>query len=439
MAGHRRSKRLESGSQPDQDKVTKVARVLKDEEEVVPGQNKRMEESAMEGPSGSGVDKTSPKDASPTDASPNRASEEALERELQGGCGPWLEGEEAEQDRKLEESSKRLQEGLDDFRMAIQWDLGLGYRQGNLYKLWPQLVGTISGFTEDAGFMNLSWDRLDEATQQRFIGYSPCAQQLFETPLVRAFMFERKSQDIEWTSPYWKAQAAIECFLREKNFHYDGEFQRFQYPNWRFTTINFYYSLEIRHNENQIGEFVGISRIEPRCVIKILKNGLGQYFPENPDPFLEKLISILAKQIAEFELILDSGRHIPQIVFHDPNTKIAWGFPFSAKAEGFNAQVVMKSVGGHDEALCNGMPVELVVSPMLVFYGEMKGWDYHKPSVQAPMRVCIGYIDGFNQDEVVETEGEDGEGEGEEEVKIIKDKEGKGDGDENKIEDEDEE
>ncbi|KAF5707091.1 RNase III domain-containing protein [Fusarium mundagurra] len=417
MAGPRRSKRLESCSKPDQEKVAKIARVSNDQKEVVPGQNTKMGESAVEGPSDSGVDRTSPKDASP-----NRASEEAPKRELRDE--EWLKASMQQSDLALAEYSKWMDEGLVKFRQAIQRDVGFGYRQGDLFEEWESLVAHIQHFTVGAGYEDLPWDRLDEAVKQRFISYSSCAQQLFETSIVRRFMFERwiweiidenfftgKSRDIEWTSPYWEAQAAMERFLREKNFRYDDEDLRFQYPNWRFTTINFYYSLKLRND--RLGEFVREARIEPRCVVKILKKALGQYFPENPNAFLERKISTLANLIAEYELILDCGRQDLQLVFHDPNTNKACGFPFSARAEGFDTQVVMKSVGTHGEAENNGLPIELVVSPMLVFYGAKDGWDYHVPAVAFPMQV--------------------GEGE---EVKIIKDKEG---GTKDEDEDEDEE
>ncbi|KAF5243150.1 hypothetical protein FANTH_8342 [Fusarium anthophilum] len=395
----------------------------------------------MEEPLDQGVDRPSPKDASP-----NRASEEALERQLRGR--ELLEEAQQRHDRALAERSKWMDDGLVKFRRAIQWDVGLGYRQGHLFRLWNYFDGRIKNFAESAGFRDLPWDRLDEAVQQRFVGYSPCAQQLFETPLVRRFMFERwiweildenffttKSQDIEWTSPYWEAQATIERFLREKNFDYDDEFLRFQYPNWRFTTINFYYTLKERSNRK--AAYFRETRVEPGCVVKILKKALGQYFPENPDLFFEGQISTLANVVAEFELVFDCGRHTLRLVFHDPNTKEACRFPFSARAEGFDTQVVMESVGPETEDECNGAPVELVVSPMLVFYGEQDGWDYHVPNVAVPMKVCVGYIDGLSHDWVIETK-EDGEGDGEEEVKIIKDKEG-GTKDEDEKKDEDEE
>ncbi|KAF4501484.1 hypothetical protein FAGAP_2319 [Fusarium agapanthi] len=374
----------------------------------------------MEGPSDSGDDRISPKDA----------SEEALERELRGR--ELLKEAQQRAAHAQAERNKYMDEGLDRFGRAIQWDVGLGYRQGHLFQLWNSFGNRIRGFAKLAGFQELPWDRLDEAVQQRFIGYSPCAQQLFETRLVRQFMFERwiweiidenffttKSQDIEWTSPYWEAQATMERFLREKNFDYDDEHLRFQYPNWRFTTISFYYTLKERSNRK--GACFNEIRIEPGCVVKILEKALGQYFPKNPDLFFEEEISLIAKQIAEFELVFDCGRQTLRLVFYDPNTKEACRFPFSARAEGFDTQVVMESVGPHSEAECNGLPVELVVSPMLVFYGAKDGWDYHVPAVAVPMRVCVGYIDGLNQDEVIETE-EDGEEDGEEEVKIIKDK-----------------
>ncbi|KAF4435341.1 hypothetical protein FACUT_7252 [Fusarium acutatum] len=94
--------------------------------------------------------------------------------------------------------------------------------------------------------------------------------------------------------------------------------------------------------------------------------------------------------------------------------------------------MVMKRVDGYD-AMYEGQPVELVVSPILVIYGTHNGYDYHVRSALFPMRVCVGYLIGCEQDEEIETEG-DGE-----EAKTMKDKEGgTKDEDEKKIEDEDE-
>ncbi|EWG46060.1 hypothetical protein FVEG_06656 [Fusarium verticillioides 7600] len=450
MAGPRRPKRLQSCSKPDQDKVPKIARASKDQgttDEVVQGENKKIGESAMEGPLDPGVGRPSPEDASSKDAFPNRASEGAPKFPLQGR--ELLKDMEQRDAHAQAERNKYRTEGLGRFQRALQWDVGLGYRQGYLFELWNYFGGHIRGFTKLGGFLDLPWDRLDEAVQQRFIGYSPCARELFEVRLVRQFMFERwiweiidenfftaKSQDIEWTSPYWEAQATMERFLREKNFQHDEEFLRYQYPNWRFTTISFYYTLKERSNRK--AQYFREARIEPRCVVKILKKALGQYFPENPGLFEEE-ISIIANVVAEFELLFDCGRQTLRLMFHDPNTKEACGFPFSAKAEGFDTQVVMRSVGPEGEADLNGLPVQLVVSPMLVFYGNKDGWDYHVPAVAVPMRVCVGYLGGCEQDEVVETD-EDGEGDGEEVAKIIKDKEGvTKDEDGKNIEDEDEE
>ncbi|KAF5644525.1 hypothetical protein F52700_2526 [Fusarium sp. NRRL 52700] len=451
MAGPRRSKRLESRSKPDQDRVTKIARVSKDQKttgKMVQEENKKIGESAMEGPLDPGVGRPSPEDASSKDASPDRASEETAEFSLRS-----TELLKKMMERDAHARAKRdeyITEGLGRFQRALQWEVGLGYRQCYLFKLWCDFGGRIRGFTELGGFLDLPWDRLDEDVQQRFIGYSPCAQELFEVRLVRQFMFERwiweiidenfftaKSQDIEWTSPYWEAQATMERFLREKNFQHDEEYLRYHYPTWRFTTISFYYTLKERSNRK--AQYFRETRIEPGCVIKILEKALGQYFPQNPGLFLKEEISIIANVVAEFELLFDCGRQTLRLMFHDPNTKEACGFPFSARAEGFGTHVVMRSVGPEGEAECNGLPVHLVVSPMLVSYGHRYGWDYHVPVDTIPMRVCVGYLDGCEQDEVVETE-EDGEGDGEEEAKIIKDKEDvTKDEDGKNIDDEDEE
>ncbi|KAM5378213.1 hypothetical protein ACJA88_005947 [Fusarium oxysporum] len=430
MAGLRRSKRLESCNQPGQDKVTKIARTSKDQEQMVPGKNEKTGRSLMEGPSDPGIGRASLDNPSPNASEQQLGKEEAVWKEAQQ--------KEGQASAKLARGQfKNLDDGLEDFRRLVQSHVGLGYQQGFLFKMWDKLHSHIMKISEVAGFKDLPWDSLDEAAQQKFIGYSPHAQQLFETPLIRQFMFarwiweiidenffSRKSQDIEWTSPYWEAQATMERILRERNFCHDEERRSVQYPNWRYTAIDFYYSLE------EVGQFE--KRIEPGCVVKIVEKAVGQYFPENPGPFFTKMLSLLAETVVSFELKFDCGRQTLRNVFHDPKTKEAYGFPFSATVEGFHAGNVMQLVCGDDDATYDGRPVDLVVSPMLVFYGDLYGYDYHVATVAFPMRVCVGYRDGFDQDEVTETEGD-----GEEEVKIIKDKEGGNeDEDETKIEDE---
>jgi hypothetical protein len=113
--------------------------------------------------------------------------------------------------------------------MALQRIIGLGQQQIEIFWTWDSLHGCIMKFAEVAGFRGLPWDSLDEAARQKFIGYSPHAQQLFETTRISQYMFvrwiweiidenffSRKSQDIEWTSPYWEAQATMERILRGK-------------------------------------------------------------------------------------------------------------------------------------------------------------------------------------------------------------------------------
>ncbi|KLO88018.1 uncharacterized protein LW93_5186 [Fusarium fujikuroi] len=431
MAGLRRSKRLESGNQPDQDKVTKIARVSKDQEKAVTGKNKKTGESAMEGPSGPCVDTASLENAPPKDASPNRASEQQPDEEFLPAVSKELQARVRLPMDKFKSPFKDKEEGFADFRRAIQTSIGLDDQQVYLYRKWKELGNQIQAVSRAAGFNDCSWDSLDEAAQQRFIGYSPHAQQLFEDSFSREHIFSRwiweivdenffagKSQDTEWNSPYWEAQATMERILREKNFDYDEKTRSIKYPNWRYTTIDLYYTLE------------GVSsfdlRIEPGCVVKILKKALGQYLPDNPGPWLKQMLSQLAETVAKFELWFDCGRETLRLVFDHPENKEPSGFPFSPRAKGFNARKVMERVDGFD-AMYEGQLVDLVVSPILMGYGTPHGYDYDVRSVLFPMQVCVGYLGGCEQDEVVETEEE----------KIIKDKEsGTNYEDEKKSEDE---
>lgn len=199
----------------------------------------------------------------------------------------------------------------------------------------------------------------------------------------------------------------------DKNFDYDEKTRSIKYPNWRYTTIDLYYSLKgVRSSD---------LRIEPGCVVKILKKALGQYLPDNPGPWLKQKLSQLAETVAKFELWFDCGRETLRLVFDHPENKEPSGFPFSPRVKGFNASKVMERVDGFD-AMYEGQLVNLVVSPILMGYGTPHGYDYDVRSVLFPMQVCVGYLDGCEQDEVVETE-EGGEEGGVEEVKITKDKE----------------
>ncbi|RBA15981.1 hypothetical protein FPRO05_11831 [Fusarium proliferatum] len=363
MAGLRRSKRLESGNQPDQDKVIKIARVSKDQENAVTGKKKKTGESAMEGPSGPGasLENAPPKDVSPKDTLPNRASEQQPDEEFLPALSKELQARVRLPTDKIKNPFKDKEEGFTDFRRAIQTSIGLDDQQVYLYRSWKELGNKIQAVSGAARFSDRSWDSLDEAAQQRLIGYSPHAQQLFEDAFSREHIFSRwiwevvdenffagKSRDIEWNSPYWEAQATMERILRGVS------------------------SFDLR--------------IEPGCVVKILKKALGQYLPDNPGPWLKQMLSQLAETVAKFELWFDCGRETLRLVFDHPENKEPSGFPFSPRAKGFNARKVMERVDGFDA-------------------------------------IVFGYLGGCEQDEVVKTE-ENGEGDGEEEAKIIKDKEG---------------
>ncbi|RKL46919.1 hypothetical protein BFJ72_g2658 [Fusarium proliferatum] len=374
MAGLRRSKRLESGNQPDQDKVTKIARVSKDQENAVTGKKKKTGESAMEGPSGPGasLENAPPKDVSPKDTSPNRASEQQPDEEFLPAVSKELQARVRLPTDKIKNPFKDKEEGFTDFRRAIQTSIGLGDQQVYLYRSWKELGNKIQAVSGAARFSDRSWDSLDEAAQQRLIGYSPHAQQLFEDAFSREHIFSRwiwevvdenffagKSRDIEWNSPYWEAQATMERILRG-----------------------------VRSSD---------LRIEPGCVVKILKKALDQYLPDNPGPWLKQMLSQLAETVVKFELWFDCGRETLRLVFDHPENKEPSGFPFSPRAKGSNARKVMERVDGFD-AMYEGQLVNLVVSPILMVYGTPDGYDYEVRRM--------------------------GRGDGEEEAKIIKDKEG---------------
>ncbi|KAG4283133.1 hypothetical protein FPRO06_09806 [Fusarium proliferatum] len=418
MAGLRRSKRLESGNQPDQDKVIKIARVSKDQENAVTGKRRRLGRAPWKDLRTQGstrrvatlqptifvseltslkasLENAPPKDASPKDTSPkdtslNRASEQQPDEEFLPAVSKELQARVRLPTDKIKNPFKDKEEGFADFRRAIQTSIGLDDQQVYLYRNWKELGNKIQAVSGAARFSDRSWDSLDEAAQQRFIGYSPHAQQLFGDAFSREHIFSRwiwevvdenfslervrtlsGIRPIGKLKPRWSASCG-------KNFDYEEKTGGIKYPNWRYTTIDFYYSLKgVRSSDLSI---------EPGCVVKILKKALGQYLPDNRGPWLKQMLSQLAETVAKFELWFDCGRETLQLVFDHPENKGPSGFPFSPRAKGFNARKVMERVDGFDA-------------------------------------IVFGYLGGCEQDEVVKTE-ENGEGDGEEEAKIIKDKEG---------------
>ncbi|CVL13242.1 uncharacterized protein FPRN_10019 [Fusarium proliferatum] len=413
MAGLRRSKRLESGNQPDQDKVIKIARVSKDQENAVTGKRRRLGRAPWKDLRAqwstqrvatlqptifvseltslkASLENAPPKDASPKDTSPkdtslNRASEQQPDEEFLPAVSKELQARVRLPTDKIKNPFKDKEEGFADFRRAIQTSIGLDDQQVYLYRKWKELGNQIQAVSGAAGFSDRSWDSLDEPAQQRFIGYSPHAQQLFED----AFSLRTLSRirPIGKLKPRWSASYGRRISTTTKR-------PGFKYPNWRYTTIDLYYSLKgVRSSD---------LRIEPGCVVKILKKALDQYLPDNRGPWLKQMLSQLAETVVKFELWFDCGRETLRLVFDHPENKEPSGFPFSPRVKGFKASKVMERVDGFD-AMYEGQLVNLVVSPILMVYGTPDGYDY--------------------EDEVVKTE-ENGEGDGEEEAKIIKDKEG---------------
>lgn len=170
-----------------------------------------------------------PKDASPKDTSLNRASEQQPDEEFLPAVSKELQARVRLPTDKIKNPFKDKEEGFADFRRAIQTSIGLDDQQVYLYRKWKELGNQIQAVSGAAGFSDRSWDSLDEAAQQRFIGYSPHAKQLFEDAFSREHIFSRwiwevvdenyfagKSRDIEWNSPYWEAQATMERILRGK-------------------------------------------------------------------------------------------------------------------------------------------------------------------------------------------------------------------------------
>ncbi|KAF9768512.1 hypothetical protein IL306_014189 [Fusarium sp. DS 682] len=338
----------------------------------------------------------------------NKKTEGSVMEELQdpqvGSASSKEEEEEGEKPRHIQiqdEILRKLNEartnGLEVNRMALQATLGLDERQRYVEDEWSLLRGRIWGFAKEAFFTGITWDKLDEATRQKFIGYSPRAEELFM--IQDMSFFSQKSKDIEWTSTYWEAQATLERILWEENFPYRQHNRSIQYPYWRFTTMQFYYESRSFY----------VTRIKPNCVEKTLKKALGQILPEKLNAEQENFLLRLGQIVAKLEHDFDFGRAAYCIAFDHPETKEAYGFPFSPNLQTLNNQVMKSVEPGQDKDL--GRPVDLVVSPMLVKYGNEEGYDFHFENVVSPMKVCIAWLEDFEKED------------GEEELLMVKEKE----------------
>ncbi|KAF4451480.1 hypothetical protein F53441_5572 [Fusarium austroafricanum] len=298
--------------------------------------------------------------------------------------------------RKMNEKAQKERDETvkkkDQGKKAPVEDWSIQQQVGLLNHFWKDLRGCIQTLSQESFFTQFKWDDLDEATQQRFIGYSPLAKELFQIEEMPGFLFRRwiwdiidqsfftkKSKDIVWTSPYW----AI-----EDGFAFRDYPQNHNYPHWRYSAFQFYYSTHYYHLA------LTPERVEKKCVTKILAQGLGQYFPKGLGSRCEYTLELITEKVVKYEFwwnctVIDF-RH----VFHYPVTEETSGFAFSPDVEGIRKEA-MEIIDGNDTD--KGRSVDVVVAPVLAQYGSHLGFDYHVGEAVFPMQVCVAWLEDFKK------------------------------------------
>ncbi|KAF4949558.1 hypothetical protein FGADI_8856 [Fusarium gaditjirri] len=329
--------------------------------------------------------------------------------------------EEKQADKETEKQEENRQK-IEQSRTYLHRVLALDRKDGYAQQFWRDLASSVKCLADDSRFLDRPWDSLEESLQQKFLGYAPNIQELFDVPDMAPLVFQRwlwevidenffskKSKDIVWASSYWEAQGTIERYLQgmeedmaavvkipnrhstdkttEHDFSYEDEIASHMFPHWRYTTMQFYMSLKDSPQSSQ--------RIDPSCVVPIIAKALGQYFPQEPEEeamkieyltTLENLGNAVVKMDFFFSANLTSLSH----VFHHPITQQACAFPYSSKLEGVRG-VCMRAIDGSDTD--SGRAVDLVVEPMLQRRGDPAGFDYNVKTAVHPMRVCVAWLE----------------------------------------------
>ncbi|KAF5714573.1 hypothetical protein FGLOB1_3425 [Fusarium globosum] len=330
----------------------------------------------------------------------------------------WAELEKKQAD-KAKEQHKENRRKIEQSRIYLHEVLALDRKDGYAQQFWGDLARSIKCLADESRFWDKPWDSLEEDLQQKFLGYAPNIEELFDVPDMAPLVFQRwlwevidenffskKSKDIVWASPYWEAQGTLERYLQEHDFSYDDVIASHMFPHWRYTTMQFYLSLKDSPRKSQ--------RIDPACVVPITAKAIGQYFPQEPEEESMKneystTLQNLSDAVVKMDFFFSANLTVFSHVFHHPTTQQTCGFPYSPKLEGVKG-MFMKAIGGSDAA--TGRTVDLVVEPMLQRRGDPLGFDYNVKTAVHPMKVCVAWLEAHrNQPDSPEVDGEEEHGE----------------------------
>ncbi|KAG9498529.1 hypothetical protein J7337_009336 [Fusarium musae] len=352
---------------------------------------------------------------------------------------------EKKQADKAKEQQKENRRKVEQSRRYLHEVLALDRKDGYAQQFWSDLASSIKYLGDEFRFWDKPWDDLGEDLQQKFLGYAPNIEELFDVPDMAPLVFQRwlwevidenffskKSKDIVWASPFWEAQGTMERYLQEHDFPYDDVIASHMFPHWRYTTMQFYMSLKDSPRESQ--------RIDPTCVVPITAKAVGQYFPQEPNEESMKneystILKNLSDAVVKMDFFFSANLTVFSHVIHHPETLQTCGFPYSPKLEGVKG-MSMRAISGSDAA--TGRTVDLVVEPMLQRRGDPLGFDYNVKTAVHPMKVCVAWLQDPNRPRLSEMERgvreqEDEEAGGSKQVDEKVDKE------EEKVEEEEEE
>lgn len=138
----------------------------------------------------------------------------------------WAELEKKQAD-KAKEQHKENRRKIEQSRIYLHEVLALDRKDGYAQQFWGDLASSIKCLADESRFWGKPWDSLGEDLQQKFLGYAPNIEELFDVPDMAPLVFQRwlwevidenffskKSKDTVWASPYWEAQGTLERYLQ---------------------------------------------------------------------------------------------------------------------------------------------------------------------------------------------------------------------------------
>ncbi|KAH7127565.1 hypothetical protein EDB81DRAFT_907907 [Dactylonectria macrodidyma] len=294
---------------------------------------------------------------------------------------------------------------------------------------WMHLHARICGFvtnfrSEIKKSGKHTWECLDAGTQEEFISWAPDARNIFSTfegdeilftswiwRILANSVFNVQSPDIEWTSPYFKAQNEMRNWLLEKtpDISTRSSLTLF-WHHWNYVAGKMFVGST---TPQHLCDVTIPSRIDPASIAKILCSSLGSNLPTELSKFskesLEKVCEVVVKVDGHFN---DTLRDF-KLSFCHPETEKPSGFEFQPEISvlpGYAMHDIhlkwlhLSHLLYHGENIEHenkgrrvGHTVDFVVSPLVLMrrFTDSYGID----RIFAPMSVYVDFSKGQEADE----------------------------------------